>query len=146
MEYRHLGRSGLKVSPLCLGTMMFGGPTNEADSAAIIADARDRGFNFIDTADAYNEGESERVVGRTIRAGRDWWVQATKLANPMGPGGADEEIVTPAVSNAWRYHAERPRRLRYGTDLAGTLRQATAGRHPAYCSAQAAYAGCCDGA
>ena len=85
MEYRNLGRSGLKVSPLCLGSMMLGGPTSEPDSAAIIADARARGFNFIDTADAYNEGESERVVCRTLKADRDWWVLATKLANAIGP-------------------------------------------------------------
>ncbi len=86
MDYRRLGRSGLKVSPLCLGTMMFGGPTDEADSARIIARARDAGINFIDTADGYNEGRSEEVVGRAIRAERAHWVLATKLCNPMGPG------------------------------------------------------------
>ena len=86
MEYRKLGRSGLKVSPLCLGTMMFGGPTDEAHSARIIARARDAGINFIDTADVYNEGRSEEVVGRAIRGERAHWVLATKMANPMGPG------------------------------------------------------------
>jgi len=84
MEYRTLGRSGLKVSRYCLGAMMFGGPASEADSAAIIAAARDHGVNFIDTADAYNKGESERVVGRAIAAERDRWVLATKLANKLG--------------------------------------------------------------
>ena len=59
MHYRQLGRSGLKVSPICLGTMMFGGPTDEATSARIIAKARDAGINFIDTADGYTGGESE---------------------------------------------------------------------------------------
>ena len=54
MEYRTLGRSGLKVSPICLGTMMFGGATDEADSARIVASAREAGVNFIDTADVYN--------------------------------------------------------------------------------------------
>ncbi|MBU6499972.1 MAG: aldo/keto reductase, partial [Rhodospirillales bacterium] len=86
MEYRNLGRSGVAVSPLCLGAMMFGGATEEAASARIIGAARDQGINFIDTADAYNEGRSEEVVGRAITAHRDWWVLATKLANPTGPG------------------------------------------------------------
>ena len=66
MQYRQLGRSGLKVSPICLGTMMFGGPTDEATSAKIIAKAHEAGVNFIDTADAYSKGGSEEVVGRTI--------------------------------------------------------------------------------
>lgn len=89
MEYRKLGRSGLKVSPLCLGTMMFGGATDEATSGRIIARARAQGVNFIDTADMYNDGESEAVVGRAIARDRDWWVLATKAANPMheGPNG-----------------------------------------------------------
>lgn len=86
IEYRNLGRSGLKVSPLCLGAMMFGGPTDEAESCRIVDAARDQGINFIDTADAYNGGKSEEVVGRAIRAQRDWWVLATKLANPTGIG------------------------------------------------------------
>ena len=92
MQYRELGRSGLKVSPLCLGAMMFGGATNEADSQAIVARAREQGINFIDTADAYNNGASESVVGRAIAAARGWWVVATKLANPTdaeaGPNGS----------------------------------------------------------
>ncbi len=86
MKYRKLGISGLKVSPLCLGAMMFGGRTNEADSRVIVDHARDQGVNFIDTADGYNDGESERIVGNAIRANRDWWVLATKLANPTGKG------------------------------------------------------------
>jgi aryl-alcohol dehydrogenase (NADP+) len=71
MDYRPLGRSGLKVSPLCLGTMMFGGPTDEAEAARIIGRARDGGVNFIDTADLYTEGRSEEIVGRAIRENRD---------------------------------------------------------------------------
>ena len=62
MEYRNLGGSGVKVSPLCLGAMMFGGPTNEEDSIRIIHRALEAGINFIDTANVYNAGESERVV------------------------------------------------------------------------------------
>jgi aryl-alcohol dehydrogenase-like predicted oxidoreductase len=86
MEYRNLGHSGIKVSVLCLGAMMFGGRTNEADSKEIIARAREQGVNFLDTADAYNKGESERVVGRALQAERDRWILATKVYNPMGEG------------------------------------------------------------
>lgn len=86
MDYRQLGRSGLKVSPLCLGTMMFGGATDEAASRAIVDHARGAGINFIDTADVYTEGRSEEIAGRAIAANRHDWVLATKLANPMGSG------------------------------------------------------------
>ena len=67
MNYRLFGRTGVLVSPLCLGTMNFGNPTNAADSAAIILRALDAGINFIDTADVYNGGESERIVGQTLK-------------------------------------------------------------------------------
>src|SRR3954471_14853253 len=66
MDYRKLGRSGLKVSPLCLGTMMFGGPTDEPTAGRIVAKAREAGVNFIDTADVYTDGRSEEIVGRAI--------------------------------------------------------------------------------
>ena len=84
MEYRTLGRSGLRVSPLCLGSMMFGGATDEPTAARIVARAREQGVNFIDTADGYNAGRSEEIVGRSIREHRSWWVLATKCANPTG--------------------------------------------------------------
>ncbi len=86
MDYRTLGRSGLRVSPLCLGAMMFGGPTDEATAKRIVARAREQGVNFIDTADGYNAGRSEEVVGQAIREHRSWWVLATKCANPTGEG------------------------------------------------------------
>jgi aryl-alcohol dehydrogenase (NADP+) len=86
MQHRTLGQSGLKVSTLCLGTMMFGGATDEPTSHRIIAKAREQGVNFLDTADQYNNGKSEEVVGRGIAKSRDGWVLATKLANPMGRG------------------------------------------------------------
>jgi len=92
MEYRHLGSGGLRVSPICLGTMMFGGRTSEAASGKIIAAARDAGINFIDTADAYVKGESERIVGKFIRRDRDSWVLATKVYNVMGPGPNDRGL------------------------------------------------------
>jgi len=86
MDYRNLGKSGLKVSPLCLGTMMFGGATDEPTAARIIDRARDQKVNFIDTADGYTEGRSEEITGRAIAANRSWWVVATKIANPTGKG------------------------------------------------------------
>lgn len=92
MEYRRLGRSGLKVSPLCLGAMMFGDQADEEASRSIIASARDAGLNFIDTADAYAAGKSERVVGEAVKAERDRWVIATKVGffpDPMVPTGPD---------------------------------------------------------
>ena len=86
LEYKHLGKSGLKVSPLCLGTMLFGRETPSQESQLIIESARNSGINFIDTADAYVGGDSERLVGRCIKTSRDHWVLATKLANKMGQG------------------------------------------------------------
>jgi aryl-alcohol dehydrogenase-like predicted oxidoreductase len=106
MDYRNLGRSGLKISPLCLGTMMFGGPTDETVSARIIARARDAGVNFIDTADVYTEGRSEEITGRAISETRSHWVLATKLANPTGPGpndrGLSRQHMLPAVDASLR--------------------------------------------
>jgi len=92
MDYRRLGASGLKVSPLCLGTMMFGGPTEEAEAQRIAAVAKESGVNFIDTANAYTEGRSEEITGRIVRQARDWWVVATKLANPTGKGPNDRGL------------------------------------------------------
>lgn len=86
MDYRQLGRSGLKISPLCLGTMMFGGATDEPTAVRIIDKARGAGINFIDTADAYSSGAAEAIVGRAIAKHRQHWVLASKLANPMGEG------------------------------------------------------------
>jgi aryl-alcohol dehydrogenase-like predicted oxidoreductase len=85
-SYAPLGASGLKVSKLWLGAMMFGDRTDEAEAARIVAASREAGLNAIDTADVYAGGESERITGRLIRAERSHWVLATKLANPTGPG------------------------------------------------------------
>ncbi|MET4273976.1 aryl-alcohol dehydrogenase-like predicted oxidoreductase [Bradyrhizobium sp. F1.2.2] len=111
MQYRQLGRSGLKVSPICLGTMMFGGPTDEAASKRIIAKAHEAGINFIDTADAYSKGASEEVVGRAIGNNRHAWVLATKLANPMG---TDPNRV--GLSRRWVLQAADESLKRLGTD------------------------------
>src|SRR6478672_7381274 len=84
MDYRPLGRSNLRVSALCLGTMMFGDQTDAAAAASIVADARGHGVNFIDTADVYTRGASERVLGDVLQGQRDHWVLASKLGNKMG--------------------------------------------------------------
>jgi aryl-alcohol dehydrogenase-like predicted oxidoreductase len=89
MEYMNLGKAGVKVSRLCLGTMMFGGATNEADSIKIIHRALDDGVNFIDTANVYNDGESERILGKAVKARRDKVVIATKVCGPRGDGPND---------------------------------------------------------
>jgi aryl-alcohol dehydrogenase-like predicted oxidoreductase len=100
MDYRKLGRSGVKVSPLCLGTMMFGDQTDEATAGRIIAKARDGGINLIDTANTYAQGRSEEIVGRAVAASRDWWVLATKIGNPFGPGPNDRGLSRGAVLRA----------------------------------------------
>jgi aryl-alcohol dehydrogenase-like predicted oxidoreductase len=90
MEYRLLGRTGVRVSPLCLGAMNFaldgGGPTSEADSIRILHAALDAGINFIDTANVYNAGQSEIVVGKALQGQRDRVVLATKARGKMGEG------------------------------------------------------------
>jgi aryl-alcohol dehydrogenase-like predicted oxidoreductase len=83
MNHRPLGHSGLQVSPLCLGTMMFADRTDEAEAARIVALAREAGVNFIDTADQYSRGGSEAMVGRLIEADRHDWVLASKVGNSM---------------------------------------------------------------
>ncbi len=90
MEYRFLGRTGVKVSPLCLGAMNFGGVTSEADSIRIIHAALAAGFNFIDTANVYNKGNSEIVVGKALAGRRSQVILATKVHGKMGDGPNDE--------------------------------------------------------
>jgi aryl-alcohol dehydrogenase-like predicted oxidoreductase len=110
--YRNLGRSGLKVSPLCLGTMMFGDRTDDAEAARIVASARESGVNFIDTADVYAGGESERIVGRLIAKERARWVLATKIANPA-PG---DDPNARGTSRRWLIAQLEASLKRLGTD------------------------------
>src|SRR4051794_5910994 len=86
MEYRNLGRTGVKVSPLCLGAMMFGawGERDHDTSIRIIHAALDAGINFVDTADVYSQGENEEIVGKALRGRRDDIVLATKFHGQMG--------------------------------------------------------------
>jgi len=90
MNYRLFGRTGVRVSPLCLGAMNFGGVTNEADSIRIVHAALDAGINFVDTANVYNAGQSEVVVGKALEGKRDQVFLATKVHGKMGEGPNDE--------------------------------------------------------
>src|SRR6185295_2423097 len=100
MDYRHLGNSGLQVSVLCLGTMMFGDRTDARESNEIVAHAHDHGVNFVDTADVYAGGASETITGAAIRERRSRWIVATKVGNPM-PGAGNERPHTGGLSRRW---------------------------------------------
>src|SRR6478672_7982593 len=113
MEYRLLGRTGVKVSAFCLGTMMFGpwGNTDEDECVRIIRKALDGGINFVDTADVYGEGESERIVGRALQGRRDEIVLATKVHGEMGPGLNEQ-----GLSRLWIMREVENSLRRLGTD------------------------------
>ena len=114
MEYRKLGRSGVLVSPLCLGTMNFGGSTNEAESVAIMQKAVEGGINFFDSANVYNQGESERITGRFLQENnlRDRIVLATKVFSRVGDlpnegGGTRYHIVKACEDSLRRLQTDR---------------------------------------
>src|SRR3954467_12627458 len=113
MEYRPLGRTGVQVSKLCLGTMMFGawGNTDHDDSVRIIHQALDAGINFVDTADVYSAGESEEIVGKALKGHRDDVVLATKFLGPMG-----EDANQRGVSRRWIITEVENSLRRLGTD------------------------------
>src|SRR5437667_2606787 len=113
MEYRQLGRTGVQVSELCLGAMMFGawGNTDHDDSIRIIHAALDAGVNFVDTADVYSAGESEEIVGNALKGRRDDVVLATKFWGPMG--GAPNQR---GVSRRWIIAEVENSLRRLGTD------------------------------
>src|SRR4051794_30310689 len=133
MEYRPLGRTGVQVSQLCLGTMMFGawGNTDHEDSIRIIHAALDAGVNFVDTADVYSAGESEEIIGKALKGRRDDVVLATKFFMPMGDGpnqrGGSRRWIITEVENSLRrlgtdyidlYQVHRPEP---GVDVEETL-------------------------
>ncbi len=101
MEYRTLGRTGVQVSSLCLGTANFGNPTSEETAGEIMQGALDAGINLFDTADSYNAGESERIIGRFLKetGQRDRVLLATKVYYPVGDGANDQGLS--------RYHIRR---------------------------------------
>ncbi|TXN28903.1 aldo/keto reductase [Lacisediminihabitans profunda] len=108
MDYRLLGRTGVEVSPLALGTMMFGawGNSDVDDSIRVIHHALDAGINFVDTADVYSGGESEEIVGQALKGRRDDVVLATKFFMPMGEGpnrsGGSRRYIMRAVEDSLR--------------------------------------------
>ncbi|HEY3947266.1 MAG TPA: aldo/keto reductase [Solirubrobacteraceae bacterium] len=113
MEYRPLGRTGVHVSKLCLGTMMFGawGNPDHDDSIRIIHRALDAGVNFLDTADVYSAGESEEIVGKALKGRREDVVLATKFWGPMG-----EQPNRRGVSRRWIIAEVESSLRRLGTD------------------------------
>ncbi|HLO30130.1 MAG TPA: aldo/keto reductase [Anaerolineales bacterium] len=156
MEYRMLGRSGVLVSPLCLGAMNFGGPTTEEDSFAIMQKAADGGINFFDTANVYNQGESERITGKFLKENRlrERIVLATKVFGRTGDlpnegGGTRYHIIRACEDSLQRlqtdhidlYQLHRPplthpqdETLRAFDDLihAGKVRYIGCSTHPAW--------------
>ncbi|MCO4239342.1 aldo/keto reductase [Pseudarthrobacter raffinosi] len=136
MDYRLLGRTGVEVSPLCLGTMMFGawGNTDVDDSIRIIHHALDAGINFVDSADVYSDGESEEIVGKALKKRRDDVVLATKFFMPMGKGpnrsGGSRKWIMQAVEDSLRrlgtdyidlYQVHRPSALMDVEETLGAL-------------------------
>jgi aryl-alcohol dehydrogenase (NADP+) len=111
MQYRSLGRSGVEVSVVCLGTMMFGDRTGEDEADRIIGSAHDAGVNFIDTADVYANGTSERIVGEAIGTQRTRWILATKAGNVMTARPYDG-----GLSRRWLLQACEDSLRRLGTD------------------------------
>lgn len=156
MEYRALGRTGVMVSPICLGTMNFGGPTPEQEAMDIIAAALDAGINFVDTANVYTGGESERITGKALRESgrRDQVVLATKVFSPVGRGvnerggsryhiikACEDSLTRVGVDHIDLYQLHRPalnvaqdETLRAFDDLirAGKVRYIGASTHPAW--------------
>jgi aryl-alcohol dehydrogenase-like predicted oxidoreductase len=108
MEHRPLGRTGVHVSKLCLGAMMFGawGNDDPDESVRILHAALDAGIDFVDTADVYAQGQSEEIVGRALAGRRDEVVLATKFSNPMGDGpnrrGGSRRWIMRAVEDSLR--------------------------------------------
>ncbi len=114
MEYRNLGSTGLKVSPLCLGTMMFGawGNPDHGDCVDIVHRALDAGINFIDTANMYSDGECEEIVAGALKDRREEVVLATKVFFPMGEGPNERGLSRKAIHEQVEHSLRR-----LGTDV-----------------------------
>jgi 1-deoxyxylulose-5-phosphate synthase len=132
MRYRTLGRTGIKVSEICLGTMTFGDQVSEAEAISLTALAMDAGVNFVDTANMYVKGRSEEIVGKAIKGRRGDVVLATKVGIEMGEGpndvGLSRKHIMRMVENSLRrldtdyidiYYVHRPD---YATPIETTLR------------------------
>jgi aryl-alcohol dehydrogenase-like predicted oxidoreductase len=112
MDYRILGRTGVQVSRLCLGTMSFGSDADEQASAQMYAASRDAGINFFDTADQYSKNRSEEILGELVRSHRDEVVIATKCFNPTGAdrnaqGGSRRHITRALEASLKRLKTDR---------------------------------------
>jgi aryl-alcohol dehydrogenase-like predicted oxidoreductase len=112
VHYSTLGRSGVQVSRLCFGAMSFGGDADEAMSARMYRAVRDAGINFFDTADQYNKGRSEEILGELVRAHRDELVIATKFFNPTAAdvnarGGSRRYVVRAVEASLRRLQTDR---------------------------------------
>ena len=116
MQYRRLGKSNLKVSALCLGTMMFGDQTGREEAAAIVADAHAQGVNYLDTADVYKHGASETMVGDLLKGQRHQWVLATKLGNAMS-----QRVNEGHYSRSWMLREVEASLTRLQTDFVDIL-------------------------
>lgn len=154
MDYRLLGRTGVRVSPLCLGSMNFGSPTDEAESIRILHAALEAGINFVDTANTYNQGESERILGKGLAGRRERVVLASKAHFKVGEDindqGNNRRHLIRACEDSLRrldtdyldlYQMHRPspeipqdETLRALDDLvrAGKIRYAGCSTHPAW--------------
>jgi aryl-alcohol dehydrogenase-like predicted oxidoreductase len=112
MKFRALGGTGVQVSQLCFGTMSFGGDADEAAAAKMFRACREAGINYFDTADQYNKGRSEEILGGLVRGTRDELVIATKCFNPMGSdinarGGSRRHIVRALEASLKRLQTDR---------------------------------------
>ncbi len=132
MEYRKMGRTGLKVSPVCLGTMTFGDQVTESDSITMTRAALDAGVNFIDTANAYSKGRSEEIVGKALKGCRQSVVLATKVGTDFSTKpnehGLSRKHMTRSLEDSLRrldteyvdlYYVHQPD---YSTPMEETLR------------------------
>jgi aryl-alcohol dehydrogenase-like predicted oxidoreductase len=100
MEMRTLGQTTLRVSPVCLGTMTFGGQTDEGAARSMVDMCLERGINFLDTANAYNAGKTEEILARVLAGRRDRFILATKVCNPMGSGPDERGLSRAAILKA----------------------------------------------
>ena len=104
MKYVNMPGTGLIVSKACLGTMTFGGQVSEEDAVTIVKTAADEGINYIDTADVYTKGESEKIVGKALKGNRDRWILESKVCNSVGDelndNGLSRRHIMQAVENS----------------------------------------------
>jgi len=132
MQYRKMGRTGLKVSAICLGSMTYGSQVDEAEAINIIESALAAGVNFVDTADAYVDGRAEEIVGKALKGKRQSVVLATKVEHRVGPGvndvGLSRKHIIQGIEDSLRrlgtdyidlYYTHKPD---YDTPIEETLR------------------------